>query len=143
MPTLQSGQIVPNFSVTDARGATVQRNDFRAKAALLILFLPPADARTEEYLAALGDAASGWGRDHRALVVSGAGAREAGGLALLHDQGGGAAARFLPEGAAGGWFITDRYGELYAQGDAQSTADLPRPAEFTEWLEFVGMRCGG
>lgn len=143
MPTLQPGQIVPNFSATNAQGATVQRTDFRAKAALLILFLPPADAQTDEYLAALGDAASGWGRASKAMVVSGEGAREAAGLSLLHDQGGVAAGRFLPEGAAGGWWITDRYGELYAQGAAQSTADLPRPAEFSEWLEFVGMRCGG
>jgi microcompartment protein CcmK/EutM len=143
MPTLQSGQIVPNFSVTNAQGAALQRNDFRAKAALLILFLPPADAQTAEYLVALGDAVAGWGRDHAALVVTGEAAREVGGLALLHDRDGAAAGRFLPESAAGGWFITDRYGELYAQGAAQATADLPRPAEFTEWLEFVGMRCGG
>ena len=143
MPTLQSGQVVPNFSVTNAQGATLQRNDFRAKAALLILFLPPADAQTDEYLAALSDTVGGWGRAHTALVITQEAARDLDGLALLHDQDGAAASRFLPAGAPGGWFITDRYGELYAHGEAQSTADLPRPSAFTEWLEFVGMRCGG
>jgi hypothetical protein len=143
MPTLQPGQIVPNFSVTNAQGALVQRNDFRAKAALLILFLPPADAQTDEYLAALADTVGGWGRSHTALVITREAARDLNGLALLHDQDGAAASRFLPEGAGGGWFITDRYGELYAQAAAQNTADLPRPSAFTEWLEFVGMRCGG
>ena len=56
MPTLQSGQSVPNFSVTNAEGATLQRNDFRAKAALLILFLPPADGGGQrgEILVGLG-----------------------------------------------------------------------------------------
>ncbi|HEY1017102.1 MAG TPA: hypothetical protein VGE07_30590, partial [Herpetosiphonaceae bacterium] len=59
------------------------------------------------------------------------------------DADGAARQRFLPPEAGGGWFITDRYGELYAQGAVAAVADLPPPAHFSEWMQFVGMRCGG
>ena len=64
-------------------------------------------------------------------------------LRLLYDADGSVRGRFLPSGAAGGWFITDRYGELYAQGAVAAADALPPPAHFSEWMQFVGMRCGG
>ncbi len=143
MTTLQAGQIIPNFTLTSADSQRVSRSDYRGKAGLLVLFVPPADQETATYLAALDAAVASWSREQRALVIAAADLPALGHSLALHDPEQTVRQQFLSSPAAGGWFITDRYGELYAQGRAETTSDLPPPQEFTEWMEFVGMRCGG
>lgn len=143
MASLQPGQIVPNFTLRTADGRPVRRSDYRGNAGLLILFVPPHDALTEEYLLALDQQVAHWSREQRALVVATgplAGLRH---VVALQDPEQAVQKQFLPDDAQGGWLITDRYGELYTQGVASQTSDLPQPQEFGEWLTFVGMRCGG
>ncbi len=142
MPTLQAGQLIPNFTLMSVDGQRISRSDYRGKAGLLLLFLPPADQQTADYLGALDTTVAGWSREQRALVIASDGLPELNHSIGLRDPEHTVRQQFLGS-AAGGWFITDRYGELYAQGSAAATSDLPKPEEYTEWMEFVGMRCGG
>ena len=144
MSLIETGSVIPNFSLPDSSGNLVQRTDYRAKAGLLVLFMPPNDAQTAAYLAALNNATAHWRREQKALVIVKQPLSAATPpMTLLVDADHKTAAQFLPAEAAGGWFITDRYGELYAQGVATTTSELPKPHEFTEWMDYVGMRCGG
>ena len=145
---LQPGQVIPAFALPDLHGVLLKRTAYRGRAGLLLVFLPPRDEDTARYAADLRAVVDGWGRDQAALLI----VRDAaeleqlgpGGAArLLVDADAAVRGQFLPAGAPGGWFVTDRYGELYSQGVAYTTAELPPPADFAEWLRFVGMRCGG
>ena len=142
MSTLQAGQRIPNFTLTSADNQRISRSGFRGKAGLLILFVPPADAQTEQYVRELDTAVAGWSREQRALVIADQALPALDHSIVLRDPEHAVRPQFL-SGSAGGWFITDRYGELYAQGSAEKTSDLPQPQELSEWMEFVSMRCGG
>jgi len=143
MSLIETGSIIPNFSLPDPHGNLVQRTDYRAKAGLLVLFMPTNDEQNAAYLAALNNATAHWRREQKALVIVSQPLFVAPNVTILVDADHKTAAQFLPAEAAGGWFITDRYGELYAQGVATTTSELPKPHEFTEWMDYVGMRCGG
>ncbi len=142
MQTLQAGTIVPNFTLQTAMGERFSRGDLRGKAALVIVFLPANDGLNPTYLANLSTAAQRWSHEQKAVVISAEALPPTEGLIVLRDPEAKVLAQFLGEGK-GGWFITDRYGELYAQGQSLSTADLPKPMSLSEWLEYVNMRCGG
>jgi hypothetical protein len=142
MSKLQAGQLVPNFTLTSVDNQRISRSDYRGKAGLLILFVPPADGGAEQYLRELDATVAGWSRGQRALVIADAAPAGLGHSVVLRDPDQTVRPQFLAD-AAGGWFITDRYGELYAQGSAEHVGELPKPQELSEWMEFVSMRCGG
>ena len=143
MSMINTGQLIPNFTLTNAAGQRISRSDYRGKAGLLILFVPPDDLETAPYLLALDQTVGRWSREQRALVIGAQALPDLRHSIGLLDPDQTVRQQFLPDPAVGGWFITDRYGELYAQGQAATTGDLPNGQEFTEWMEFVGMRCGG
>jgi hypothetical protein len=146
---IKGGEVVPPFRLPAAQGGMVERGQYRGKASLAIVFVPDLGAETQRFMQALDQAAAGWARDERPLLVARASLEELAPLAsglsvpLLADVAGTIRARYLPDEAAGGWFTTDRYGELYGQGLVQSAAELPEPAELRRWLEFIGCQCGG
>jgi hypothetical protein len=146
---IKGGEVVPPFRLPDARGGVVERAQYRGKASLAIVFLPDLEAETRRFIEALAQAAAAWARDERPVLIAQAALEELAPLAaglsipLLADVEGAIRARYLPDEAAGGWFTTDRYGELYAQGLVQSAAELPAPAELRSWLEYIGCQCGG
>ena len=145
MPILQAGKLVPMFTLPTSDGnRTVQRQDLRGKAALLLLWMPPHEETTNHYHAQLDHELATWGDQQRAHVISDDDLPDMNHALTLHDANHAVAAHFFDQNEAkGAWFITDRYGELFAQGTANSIADLPVPATFTEWIEYVNMRCSG
>lgn len=142
MLPLAPGQTIPMFALPRVTGALFRRADIRGRAALAILVLPD-DMAVSDYLAGLEAHASSWGRSERAIVITRSPlSLETPHLVALHDADG-SVSRQLVGTNPGGWLITDRYGQLYAQGVIRSEKDLPEPAELLEWLEWVGMRCSG
>ena len=146
---IKAGTVIPSLRLPDARGGIVDRQKYRQHASLAIVFLPDLGPASQRYLRELSASAARWARDEKALAVLPASPDELSALGqelelpLLADVEGQARAQFLPEGARGGWFATDRWGELYAQGAAQSALDLPPPDELRGWLDFIGCECGG
>lgn len=143
---LQPGSVVPTFTLPTPDGTQISRSEYRGKAALLLLFLPVAEPAMTIYLEELDAAMRSWPREQTALVIAPPDSDDVPDSVhyrVLLDSENTVHQQFLPQDTPGGWFITDRYGELFAQGAAQSTADLPQPEEFTDWLEHVGMRCSG
>ncbi|GIV96425.1 MAG: hypothetical protein KatS3mg057_1082 [Herpetosiphonaceae bacterium] len=146
---IKAGEVVPAFYLPDARGQVVSRQQYRGHSNLLIIFLPEMGPASMNYLRALSRDASSWARDETALVIVKASVEDLAPLAgdltisLLADVEGKVHARYLPDETAGGWFATDRWGELYAQGHVSSASELPPPAELRGWLEFIACECGG
>ncbi len=60
---------------------------------------------------------------------------------VLIDAGGKVRERYLPEGAAAGLFLLDRYADLYRQWVVQSVADLPSAEEVSGWMQAISMQC--
>ncbi len=61
---------------------------------------------------------------------------------VLVDAEGSVRARFLPEGAAAGLFLLDRYADLYRQWLVASIGELPSPEEISGWMEAISNQCG-
>ena len=71
-------------------------------------------------------------------------------VVLASDTNGRAAQEYLGANAFGpmglarvGLFITDRYGELYAQWEARDADGLPAIAESFKWLTHTQLGCAG
>jgi hypothetical protein len=148
-------QLIPPLTVRTATGGTVRAWDYKQKKSLLIAFLH-ADCPLCQAFAARAASRSGEfiERDSVALLVSlepprwGVEATPA--VVPASDTNGRAAQDYLgtdvfgPLGLARvGLFVTDRYGELFAQWEARDADGLPPLAEAFKWLAHTQMGCAG
>ncbi len=151
---LSNRQLVPPLTIHTPDGRTVRAWDYKQKKNLVIAFLDTDCAPCEEFL--------------RALVASAAALREKDAVALIvfleqpayrvtdslptgiivgTDMPGNSARAFLGEDAfasrgfvRGGVFVTDRYGELFAQWIIDRHK-FPAIAEIFAALDHVEMAC--
>ena len=151
---LRNRQLVPPLTIHTPDGRTVRTWDYKQKKNLIIAFLDTDCAPCEEFL--------------RALVHNAAALRENEALALVvflqqparrltdslppgiivgSDMPGNSARAFLGEDAfasrgfvRGGVFVTDRYGELFAQWIIERHK-FPTIAEILSALDHVEMAC--
>jgi hypothetical protein len=147
-------QLVPPLTIHTPDGRSVRAWDYKQKKSLVIAFLDTDCAPCEEFL--------------RTLVASAAALREKEAVALLvfleqptrrltdslppgiivgSDMPGNSARAFLGEDAfasrgfvRGGVFVTDRYGELFAQWTIERHK-FPAIAEIFAALDYVEMAC--
>jgi hypothetical protein len=151
---LRNRQLVPPLTIHTPDGRTVRAWDYKQKKNLVIAFLDTDCGPCEEFL--------------RALVANAAELRDKAAVALIvfleqpprrvtdslppgiivgADMPGNSACAFLGEDAfasrgfvRGGVFVTDRYGELFAQWTTERHK-FPAIAEILAALDHVEMAC--
>ena len=152
---LKMRQMIPAVTARAADGRAVRAWDYKQKKNLVIAFLHAGCAGCEDLLKTLaGRAAELAEREAVALVIFSEtpSARVVENLpaqiVVATDMSGRAQKAFLGReafGAAGqrltGVFVTDRYGELYAQWSGADDAGLPGMGEVLEWLGQIQVAC--
>jgi AhpC/TSA family len=152
---LRTRELIPPLTLHAHDGRTVRAWDFKQKKNLVILFLHAECVPCDEFLRQVAAESAVWKRN--GAVV----------LAALLSSPGRALADFLPENivvgvdATGrganaylgrdilapagegrlGVFVTDRYGELYAQWGVGPGHDFPRVEKIEAQLELIEMSC--
>ncbi len=148
-PRLEVGAQAPNFTLPSVAGGGVTRSSYRARKHLALIVLPFVDLPGREYLEELRERyAEIRASDGEVLVlVTDPGASAEGLRAaievpfpLLLDSGGSVAGRLLPDGAAHGVVILDRYATVRAQW-ALTAPPLPPVDEIVEWLTAIDRQC--
>jgi hypothetical protein len=151
---LRKRQLVPPLTIHTPDGRTVRAWDYKQKKNLVIAFLDTDCAPCEEFLRTLvANAAALQEKDAVALVVFlEQPARRVTdslppGIIVGADMPGNSARAFLGEDAfasrgfvRGGVFVTDRYGELFAQWVIERHK-FPAIAEIFAALNYVEMAC--
>jgi peroxiredoxin len=148
-------QLIPPLTVRTATGGTVRAWDYKQKKSLLIAFLHAECPLCQAFAARVASRSSEFlERDSAALLVSLEpprwGVAASAPVVLASDTNGRAAQEFLgadvfgPQGIARvGLFITDRYGELFAQWEARDADGLPPLADAFKWLTHTQLGCAG
>jgi peroxiredoxin len=145
-PILQTGQIIPTFTLPNMQGRPIRRTDYRGQRHLVLVFLPSIeDQGANAYLRALADghqAIRGAGAEVLA-IVRGVAASASVDLPfpVLLDANGAVTARFVPEAARAAVFVTDRYGELYYYKVSAETTHLPLVNTLVDWLTAIDNQC--
>jgi len=152
---LRTRQIIPPLTLHALNGKTICAWDFKQKKNLIIAFLHAGCVPCDDFLRQLAAESVVW-KEGEAVVL--AALLESPPRALADslpdtlivgvDASGRAANAYLgrdtlsPAGVARlGVFITDRYGELFAQWQVDATHDFPDIAAIRLWLERVEMAC--
>lgn len=148
-------QLIPPLTARTATGGTVRAWDYKQKKSLLIAFLhaecPLCQAFAARVVSRRGEFVE---RDSAALLVALEpprwGVESSPPVVLATDTNGRAAQEYLgtdvfgPLGLARlGLFVTDRYGELFAQWEARDADALPPLAEAFMWLTHTQLGCAG
>ncbi|MGB9244305.1 MAG: hypothetical protein WCC03_13205 [Candidatus Acidiferrales bacterium] len=151
---LRNRQLIPPLTIHTPEGRTVRAWDYKQKKNLVIAFLDTDCAPCEEFLRALeASAAALREKEAVALVVFlEQPARRVTdslppGIIIGADTPGNSARAFLGEDAfashgfvRGGVFVTDHYGELFAQWTI-NRHKFPAIAEILAALDYVEMAC--
>ncbi len=146
-------QVIPPLTVRTPNGDTIRAWDYKQKNSLLIAFLHgecPVCARFASRLVSkkveLAEAEAvallvaldkpSWGIDSQREIIPGV------------DTAGRAAEEYLGLNAMGsrglsrvGVFVSDRYGELFAQWEAWDADNLPPLPEIFKWLTYTQIVC--
>jgi peroxiredoxin len=148
-------QLVPPLTARTPAGDTVRAWDYKQKKSLLIAFLHADCPLCRAFAARLASRNAEFvERESVALLVAldmpQWGATATAQIVLGVDTNGRAAQEYLGADAFGpnglarvGLFITDRYGELYAQWEARDADGFPPLADAFKWLTFTQMGCAG
>jgi hypothetical protein len=148
-------QLVPPLTARTPAGDTVRVWDYKQKKSLLIAFLHADCPMCQAFATRLVSHNSEFvDRDSVALLVTlappGWGVQPTPQVVLAIDTNGRAAQEYLgpdsfgPKGIAHvALFITDRYGELYAQWEARDADGLPPLADALKWLTHTQLGCAG
>ena len=144
-PKLRLHKVVPLWTLADKYGEPFNFARQRGRAHLALLVCGP-EADPAPFLAELAPRMAGLGYlPAQGIVVvateDAAGSLPALPFKVLIDPSGKVRERYLPEGAAAGLFVMDRYGDLYRQWLVQTIADLPSAEEVAGWMEAIGMQC--
>jgi hypothetical protein len=151
---LHDRQLIPPLTIHTSDGHTVRAWDYKQKKNLIIAFLDTDCAPCEEFLRALtANAAALRGKDAVALLIFlEQPARYLtdslpAGIIVGSDISGRSARAFLGEDAfasggfvRGGVFVTDRYGELFAQWTIERHK-FPAIAQILAALDHAQMAC--
>jgi hypothetical protein len=151
---LRTRQLVPPITARTAEGAIVRAWDFKQKRNLVIAFLHADCTRCEAWLAHLATRAADLSeREAVGLVIYAETPPRAAGMLpqpmiAAADVTGRSQRTFLGREAFGpagldrvGVFVTDRYGELYAQWIATDASELPAPGEILSTLWQIQVAC--
>ena len=152
---LKTRQIIPPLTARTPTGQIVQAWDYKQKKNLLIAFLHAGCRRCEEFLARLSERAADLaerGAVALAIFAESPSAALAESLAaqvvIAADVSGRSQRAYLGADAFGpagqklvGVFVTDRYGELYAQWVAASEDGLPGLEDVLGWLGQIQVTC--
>jgi peroxiredoxin len=148
-------QLVPPLTARTAAGDTVRAWDYKQKKSLLIAFLHADCPLCQAFATRLASRNAEFvGRDSVALLISldppRWGVQATPQVVIASDTNGRAVQEYLGPDAFGpmglarvGLFITDRYGELYAQWEARETDGLPPLADAFKWLTHTQLGCAG
>ena len=142
---LREHKVIPLWSLPDKYGEDFNLGRKRGKEHYILLVCAP-DADPTMFLQQLAPELVELRSVPAAALVVVASEDQAGPLPsppfkVLIDGNGKVRGRFLPEGAAAGLFLLDRYAELYRQWVVRSVADLPPANEVADWMQAIGMQC--
>ncbi len=145
-PKLRNYQVVPFWTLPDKYGQPFNLARKRRRAHLVLLVCGP-NVDPAPFLQQLAPEVVKLRNLPAQGIAVVASEDAAGGLpslpfTLLIDTDGKVRDRYLPEGAAAGLFVLDRYGALYRQWLVQDVAELPEAEEVAGWLQAVGLQCG-
>jgi peroxiredoxin len=146
-------QLIPPLTARTPDGKTVRAGDYKQKKNLLIAFLHSDCPLCEKFAHRIDSKAEQLAEyESVALLISlepakwGLVPRHS--VVLASDRVGRAAQEYLGADAFGGMglsrvglFLTDRYGELFAQWEARDCDGLPPLAEALKTLAYVQIRC--
>jgi peroxiredoxin len=148
-------QLIPPLTARTLAGDTVRAWDYKQKKSLLIAFLHADCPLCRAFAARLVSRSFEFAeRDSAAMLVTLDPPRwdvqSTPQVVLASDTNGRAAQEYLGTDAFGpmglarvGLFITDRYGELYAQWEARDADGLPSLLEALKWLTHTQLGCAG
>ena len=148
-------QLIPPLTARTARGDTVRAWDYKQKKSLLIAFLHADCPLCQAFATRLASRNAEFvERDSVALLISldppRWGVQATPQVVPASDTNGRAAQEYLGPDAFGpmglarvGLFITDRYGELYAQWETRDADGLPPLADAFKWLTHTQLGCAG
>ena len=142
---LPAHKVVPLWTLPDKHGEPFNLAKKRGQAHYVLLVCAEG-ADPAPFLAQLGPAMA----ELRTLPAQGivvVPSEEAAGplptppFTVLIDAEGSVRSRFLPEGAAAGLFLLDRYADLYRQWLVPAIAELPPADEVSGWMQAIAMQC--
>jgi peroxiredoxin len=148
-------QLIPPLTARTLTGGTVRAWDYKQKKSLLIAFLhadcPMCQAFVERLVSRTSEFAE---RDSVAFLVTldapRWGVQPTPQVILATDTNGRVAQEYLGEDVFGpqglarvGLFITDRYGELYAQWESRDADGFPPVTDAFKWLTHTQLGCAG
>ena len=148
-------QLVPPLTARTPAGDTVRAWDYKQKKSLLIAFLHADCPLCQALVARLASRNSEFvDRESVALLVTVDppcwGVEPSSHVVFASDTKGRHVQEYLgadafgPKGLARvAMFVTDRYGELYAQWEARDADGLPPLADALKWLAHTQMGCAG
>jgi peroxiredoxin len=143
------GQMTPVFTLNDSQGNEVRRVSFRPKINLVLIFGPDIDS-LKAYLQPVADQVQRLKDENAQVLVitrqtqqelADAGVATSYPFPILADPDGKASAKYLPEGATAGLFVTDRFGEAYLVAPKASVDQLDDIEEIHEWLLAIDRQC--
>lgn len=152
---LRVRQLIPPLTARTLAGGVVRAWDFKQKRALLIAFLHAGCARCEEFSQRVRESSAQLA-EHEAttLLIFPEPPRGAwtenlpANVIVAADLSGRSQAAFLGADAYGnsgqrmlGAFVTDRYGELYAQWTGADESALPSVRDALGWLAQIQVAC--
>jgi len=120
-PMLQTGDLVPHFTVTTFSGESFNYSDIWQRKNLVLILLPHAEsAASTKFVDQLTARISELTGDDSACVIT-------------RDSVSG-----VP---SPGVVVADRWGEIHHVVDGKTVDDLPGPEDVIEWLRFVQHQC--
>jgi len=118
---LQTGSLVPHFTVTTFSGQSFNYSDIWQRKNLVLVVLPHADsAATTKFVDQLTAQMSELTGDDSACVIT-------------RDSVSGVQSPSI--------VVADRWGEIHHVADGHAVADLPGPDDIIEWLRYVQHQC--
>jgi hypothetical protein len=119
-PMLQTGDLVPHFTVTTFSGESFDYSDIWQRKNLVLVLLPAESAASTKLVDQLTAHMSELTGDDSACVIT-------------RDRVSG-----VP---SPGIVVADRWGEIHHVADGKTVDDLPGPDDVIEWLRYVQHQC--
>ena len=120
-PMLQTGDLVPHFTVTTVSGESFDYSDIWQRKNLVLVLLPHADsAATTKFVDQLTARLSELTGDDSACVIT-------------RDSVSGV--------QSPGIVVADRWAEIHHVAGGRTVDDLPGPDDVIEWLRYVQHQC--
>ena len=119
-PMLQTGDLVPHFTVTTFSGGSFDYSDIWQRKNLVLVLLPAESAASTKFVDQLTAHMSELTGDDSACVIT-------------RDSVSG-----VP---SPGIIVADRWGEIHHVAEGKTVDDLAGPDDVIEWLRYVQHQC--